>query len=313
MVSVCVLAYQHGKYISQCLDGILAQKTDFPFEVIVGENDSTDGTREICIDYAKRFPDKIVLKLRSRKDVIYINGAPTGRFNLTASLEESRGKFIAICEGDDYWTDEHKLAKQVKFLDNPEYSGCFHEANRVDEHNNITERNYIPLKRDLVQEDIFRYGNHFPMASILYRKETFRDDELWRKLAGGDRYMLVQLTSHGKIGYLPDNMCAYRRHASGLWSGKSEFEKCRKIYLDFTLYYAEDRYRTKYGRILREKMCDNLAVMAMYHRKNRSFGERMKVFGAYLRLMPWSSYYVKLLVSAVMFPGLYSALRKQKV
>jgi len=116
-VSVHVITYQHAKYIAKCLDGILMQKTDFPFEIVIGEDESTDGTREICINYAKKYRDKIRLFLRDRKqsvitsstgNKIYLNGILT--------LRSCNGKYIALCEGDDYWTDPLKLQKQMDFL-----------------------------------------------------------------------------------------------------------------------------------------------------------------------------------------------------
>ena len=129
LVSVSVVTYNHEKYISECLDGILMQKTDFPFEILLGEDESTDGTRDICIEYAKQYPDKIKLYLHSRDNNIKINGIPTGRFNFLYNLTHAKGKYIALCEGDDYWTDPLKLQKQVDFLEgNPDFAICFHNA-----------------------------------------------------------------------------------------------------------------------------------------------------------------------------------------
>jgi glycosyltransferase involved in cell wall biosynthesis len=117
LVSVVVITYNHKNYIKECLDSVLMQKTDFPYEIILGEDDSTDGTREICIDYAEKYPDKIRLFLRDEKDKIYINGKKTGRFNVLECYKDSRGEYIAICEGDDYWTYSAKLQEQVGFLE----------------------------------------------------------------------------------------------------------------------------------------------------------------------------------------------------
>ena len=127
LVSVCIQTFNHKNYITECLDGILNQKTTFDFEIILGEDESTDGTREICIQYHQKFPEKINLFLRSRKDVIYINSQPTGRYNFLENLKASSGKYIAICPGDDYWKDPLKLQKQVEFLEsNEEAVGAFH-------------------------------------------------------------------------------------------------------------------------------------------------------------------------------------------
>ena len=113
LVSVCVVAYEQKDFIRQCLDSILGQKTNFEWELIIGEDGSTDGTKEICEDYAKRYPDKIRLQLRSRQEVIHINGRPTARYNIIQTIKASKGKYIAILEGDDYWTDPRKLQKQI--------------------------------------------------------------------------------------------------------------------------------------------------------------------------------------------------------
>ena len=127
LVSVCCITYQHVHYIKGALDGFLMQKTDFPFEICLGEDESDDGTREICQEYAKKYPDKIRLFLRRREDVIYINGCATGRYNIIETLKECKGKYIAHCDGDDYWTDPYKLQKQVDFMEkNNDFSLVFH-------------------------------------------------------------------------------------------------------------------------------------------------------------------------------------------
>lgn len=117
LVSVCIPTYNHAAYIAECLDSVLMQETDFPFEIIIGEDDSTDGTREICKTYAEKYPNKIRLFLRDDKDKIIINGLKTGRSNNIKNFDAARGKYIALCEGDDYWIDNNKLMKQVRILD----------------------------------------------------------------------------------------------------------------------------------------------------------------------------------------------------
>ena len=127
LVSVCVQTYRHADYIGACLEGILMQQTTFPYEIVLGEDASDDGTREICETYAQKHPDRIRLFLRSREDVITINGRPTGRYNLMQNLHTARGRYIAICEGDDCWTDPLKLQTQFDWMETHPGAGiCFH-------------------------------------------------------------------------------------------------------------------------------------------------------------------------------------------
>jgi glycosyltransferase involved in cell wall biosynthesis len=117
LVSVIVLVYNHEKYIADALDGILMQKVNFDYEIVLGEDCSTDKSREIIFKYAQKYPDKFNLILHEHNI-----GAIA---NQMAALSACTGKFIAFCEGDDYWTDPWKLHKQVNFLEeNPEYSGA---------------------------------------------------------------------------------------------------------------------------------------------------------------------------------------------
>ena len=116
LVTVLVLTYQHVSYISKCLDGILMQETNFDFEILVGEDESSDGTRDICIEYAKKYPDKIRLFLHSRENNIEIYDKLTAKFNSSYCHYSAKGKYLALCEGDDFWIDPLKLQKQVDFF-----------------------------------------------------------------------------------------------------------------------------------------------------------------------------------------------------
>ena len=113
LVSVCVATYNQQDYIGQCLDGILSQQTDFLYEIIVGEDESSDNTRQICVQYAEEHQDKIRLFLRDRKESHFVNpDGTTSRFNGLWNKMSCRGKYIAFCEGDDYWTDQTKLRSE---------------------------------------------------------------------------------------------------------------------------------------------------------------------------------------------------------
>lgn len=215
-VSISVVTYNHKDYIAQCLDGILMQQTNFPFEIILGEDQSSDGTRKICIEYANKYPSKIKLFLRSRKDVIYINGNPTGRFNMLQNLKETKGKYIAFCEGDDFWTDPLKLQKQVDFLEtNPIYGICFHKVSQMNRFNNNNifipniENNTIFTLNDYI------LNNKTATCSIMFNKKFINSLPSWFKKAPfGDLaiILLVMINSNQKGYVFNDSMGVYRIH-----------------------------------------------------------------------------------------------------
>ncbi|MCD4674136.1 MAG: glycosyltransferase, partial [Anaerolineaceae bacterium] len=126
LVSVNIVTYNHEPYIAQAIEGALMQKTNFPYEVLIGEDDSSDGTREICKEYAAKYPDKIRLFLNDRRNVIYVNEQPTGRWNFINLLKNSKGKYISFCEGDDYWHHPKKLQMQVDYLETHPECGLVH-------------------------------------------------------------------------------------------------------------------------------------------------------------------------------------------
>jgi cellulose synthase/poly-beta-1,6-N-acetylglucosamine synthase-like glycosyltransferase len=117
LVSVCIPTFQHESFIADCLDSVLAQKTNFDFEIILGEDGSTDGTRIICQAYADKNPDRIRLFLRKDKDKLKILGRKSGRFNYLENFKAARGKYIATLDGDDCWLTTDKLQKQVDLLE----------------------------------------------------------------------------------------------------------------------------------------------------------------------------------------------------
>ncbi len=221
MVSVCIQTYQQVHFIAQCLDSILNQKTTFPFEIILGEDESSDGTREICISYAKKFPDHIILFLRSRKDVIVIDGKQTGRFNFKENLKASSGKYIALCEGDDYWTDELKLQKQYDFLESHnDYAVCFHKVSILK--NNIPEEDYItrvPSPTTTIAD--LAKGNYIHTPSVMFRNGL--ELPIWfDEILAGDYALHILNALRGKLFCMDENMAVYRVHDGGIWSTASD-------------------------------------------------------------------------------------------
>lgn len=218
MVSVCVQTYKHASFIKECLDGILMQKTDFSFEILLGEDGSTDGTREICMEYAEKYPDKIRLFLHHRENNIKINGNPTGRFNFLYNLYTAKGKYIALCEGDDYWTDPLKLQKQVDFLERNEKIGIvhtkyeiFHEVKNefVVHERKIYDPTFSELRNYLFTGDMRTLTVMFH-AKYLEDVQALLSDGIMAKALYGDRATFLTIATKADIGYINTITGVYR-------------------------------------------------------------------------------------------------------
>ncbi len=225
--SVSLITYNHAPYISQAIESVLAQQTNFDFELLIGEDDSNDGTRAIVTDYRSRYPERVRLLLNTRRDVVYVRGRPTGQGNFANNLRNTRGQFVALLDGDDYWTSPQKLQKQVDFLEaNPDCALCFHNV-RVVEQNSSSESALFhtePMRPRYGIEDLLN-GNFMQTCSVVFRAGLFSDFPPWFfKCRMADWPLHVLNAQHGWIGYLDEVMGVYRRHAGGLWSGQSRLQ-----------------------------------------------------------------------------------------
>ncbi len=212
LVSVLVTTYQHEAYIARCLDSILSQKTDFAFEILLGEDASTDATREICLEYAKRHPDHIRLFLHNDANRIPIFGKQSGRFNVIYTLSQARGAFIAICDGDDHFSHPEKLQRQVDFLvQNPDYSACVHALDVVD-----AERGHLFVTNlskgiQINKQDPYWNATIAPVA-MMYRRELVDPTELMGEFYSADLVILMLCIQKGPIWFMEDVMAVYYRH-----------------------------------------------------------------------------------------------------
>ena len=220
-VTVSLITYNHAAYIAQAIEGVLAQRTSFPFELVIGEDESSDGTREIVQRYAAAHPAQIRLHLHRRADNIAWAGQPTGRRNLVHNLRDARGEYIALLDGDDYFTDPEKLRRQADFLDaHPECSTCFHRVRTVDEADQpVAAPPPAGLQPRFTLTDLLARRFQAPTASVMYRRGLFDDFPEWYfRCAMGDFPLHVLNGLKGDFGFLDREMAAYRVHAGGRWS-----------------------------------------------------------------------------------------------
>ena len=221
LVSVLVMTYDHARYIAQALDGALMQETRFPVEILVSEDCSTDGTREIVQAYAERHPERVRLLLSERN--LHSNAV------VVRGFEAARGRYMALLDGDDYWTSPHKLRKQVEFLErHPECSMCFHNALVVDESGQRPPRPWTPPGRREISTlaDIWM-GNFIATCSAMYRAGVVGRIPDWYLplFPITDWPLHILHAERGLIGYIDDVMGVYRHHPGGMYSSRSEREK----------------------------------------------------------------------------------------
>lgn len=280
LISVCVQTYQHVNYIRQCLDGILMQKTTFPIEVLLGDDESTDGTREICIKYAQKHPDKIRLFLHQRENNIKINGTPTGRFNFMYNLYSARGKFTALCEGDDYWTDPLKLQKQVDFLEaNDEFAICFHQVQQLNQFNGTTFV-YPDIEVDRIYNIQDYIKNNLTAAcSIIFKKDKLGEMPDWfSELPFGDLGLIlfVMHNSNKKGMVLRGSMAVYRIHEKGI---HGSFHKNKRMLIEaykqqliFNKLIAENCFGQDVysSRILEKQIATYQKIASLYKEEGKS-------------------------------------------
>ena len=217
MVSVYCLAYNHEKYIRSALDGFVSQKTDFLYEVFVHDDASTDGTAAIIREYAEKYPHIIKPILQTENQ--YSQGVKI--FN-THILPRISGKYLAICEGDDFWCDPYKLQIQVDFLEaNPEYAACVHNTRKLDLSNGKESLLFGNEAYDVTLAHTIRYGSAaYQTSSLLYRSQYAynRPAFMFAVKSLGDYPMAIHLSLMGKMRYMPEAMSTYRANVPGSWT-----------------------------------------------------------------------------------------------
>lgn len=219
LLSIICTSYNHEKFIRQTLDGFVNQKTNFKFEVLIHDDASTDRTPEIIKEYEKKYPH--IIKPIYQTENQFSKGVSISKeFN----FPRVKGKYVALCEGDDYWIDNNKLQKQVDFLEaNPNYSVCFHPVKFIYE-DKPNKTNIYPSKKLLSEELTFEkllQNNFIQTNSVVYRWRFNNEDVkdvIPNGIIPGDWYLHLCHAKVGKIGALKDVMSVYRRHSGGVWS-----------------------------------------------------------------------------------------------
>ncbi|MBN1637758.1 MAG: glycosyltransferase [Ignavibacteriales bacterium] len=218
-VSICSITFNHEKYIARTIESVLFQKTDFNYVLVIGEDCSTDKTREICVSYKTKYPDKIKLILNKRNI-----GASKNFINV---LNNCQGQYIAICEGDDYWNDCFKLQKQVDFLKSNQEYGLIYSDIEVVNHTGETlpseDQNIFKAKINYEGDILYKlikYGNCINTLTVCFKRELISD---WLKESHKKKYSYIQdyflwllIGSKSKVKFVNEKTASYRRHLGNI-------------------------------------------------------------------------------------------------
>jgi glycosyltransferase involved in cell wall biosynthesis len=248
VVTVLTTTYNHSQYIRECLEGIVNQKTSFKFQLIICDDCSTDNTREIIEEYKEKYPE-IIKPIYNDK-----NYGAMGNFAKT--LNEAHTKYVALCDGDDYWCDDTKLQQQYDFLEkHKDYNIVFHKTKIFFEDNSREEIEHpINIKSELTIDDLIE-DNMIPANSVMYRwkykkKDSFIND-FPDNIAPGDFYVHLAHAKTGKIHFIDKVMSRYRRQQNGMWWLTSQPDKINDFYNIYGEKYlrfftiAEEKFKLK--------------------------------------------------------------------
>ncbi|GAA4316299.1 glycosyltransferase [Pontixanthobacter gangjinensis] len=277
LVSVFMLAYNQKDYINQSIESILSQRTDFPFELVIGDDKSTDGTREICENYQRKYPDKITLVLNDKNLGIGSNYVKT--------LDRCKGKYVAICDADDYWIDSYKIQKQANFLEkNQNFGICFTNNYNLFPSTKKYPRNAkkIPEISDF-QELV--YSNYIASVTVMFRNDPLPGSmKSWMcelPYCDWPTYLWV-LRNNRKVYFMPDITAVYRKDfgtSAVLRNQKSKigeinFQILKNIY---SITEFEDKVHDLEKSLLKYK----IGLISSYNKEKKYF----KSFKMFAKLM----------------------------
>ena len=242
VLSVIVITYNHANFISECIESIANQETDFQFEILISEDCSSDNTRQIVIEYQKKFP-QLIRALYGEKNL------GPGR-NFLRALRNSRGRFIAICEGDDQWDDVTKLQKQVTYLLNhSDIVVTYHDAISINDKGEIIADTQLESKRgqyDFTASQL-QSGMYLPTLTMCFRKVLNELPDEYFRVVNQDTFLISLLGAYGGAKFIEDIRPAkYRVHEGGIWSTLNSLEK---NIMHITTAYWLSAYHKKIGNL----------------------------------------------------------------
>lgn len=236
-VSVCMITYGHEKYIREAIEGVLMQECNFEIELVIANDCSPDDTGRIVNEVIAQHPRGNLIRY-------YIHDTNLGMMpNFIFALQECKGKYIALCEGDDYWINKYKLQKQVEILEaDISLVACYHNSNLIDSDGAVILKSYLlkNYKKDYDASEMIK-GAHIITSSVLFRNLIVNYPSQFLLVANGDTFLFSLLGNYGSGKYIDEIMSCYRRHSGGVWSSNSLLKKtqmAQNTYHELHNYYS---------------------------------------------------------------------------
>ncbi|MAT90651.1 MAG: hypothetical protein CMC35_08150 [Flavobacteriaceae bacterium] len=316
LLSVRLMTYNHAPFIEEAMRSVDAQQTNFEYEVVVGDDFSTDGNMERIQQFESENP-KAHWKIlqRSKGDAYHKERLKNGRVqNFYDLMKHCKGKYVALLDGDDYWTDTNKLQLQVDFLEaHPEAVGCFHNSVVVDEHSKETWPRYFEGEDGTWYDQeacLKTLRSSYSTAALVIRNDAIQDQLEQFLQIGTDFILELMVTNHGKLCFIDKSMSAYRFHEGGIWQGSTEAQNNAEIIKRYLFLYRNEPFRSRYNNYLWN------FIIKFYHnqlRRAESDAERKAIkrqIQTFLAPMEWRTfrYYGKRLQDSLRYR--FKKLRK---
>ncbi|MGO3184221.1 MAG: glycosyltransferase family 2 protein [Aequorivita sp.] len=291
LVSISCVTFNHEPYIRQCLEGFMMQECNFEFEILIHDDASTDKTQDIISEYVLKYPNIIKPIFQTENQWSKTTGGMNAHFN----FPRAEGKYIAICDGDDYWTDPLKLQKQVDYMkENEDCSLCYHKI-RVKMADNSTEDYFFgvnveePTKFTL--EDFIKTNNGMGIRTpaMMIRSQYVLTMPNWMmKSFIGDLVLQLYCGSHGQYGYLPEEMAVYNRGNPGAWSENNQsvewrLKQIRDLNTAYSLFDKATNY--KYHELIGRRNNNWIRSRVEYVQRNFNRSDQFKIIQKHFKTL----------------------------
>ncbi len=249
-----MITYNHQDYIEQAVESVLMQTTTFPVRLYIGEDCSTDGTRARCVALKSKYPDRIELVLQERN----VGSARNAR-DILERIATSSAKYVAMIEGDDYWTDSSKLETQVGFLEqHPDFALCFHDSRSINTRNGQNTESLMlgKLAKDVFEAEDILERWFIPSASMVFRNYPIELPEWFTEVQSGDIVLQNLLCLRGKFKYIDRVMSVYRIHDGGVSNTYDAYKHF--MTLCFIFYNFNIMTKRRYAAVVEKRIMGHI-------------------------------------------------------